>query len=201
MKNLSKLLSFVLHPLLMPTIGLFLIFTIGNHISYVPIQIKRIIYITVFVSSCLLPISITPLLFILKKVKTVYMKTKEERIWPMFISGFFFWGGYYFLSLIAAVPTFILKYILAIVITIYASLIITFFWKISIHMIGIGGLAGGILAFAYMFGVDLHFLLSLIIVASGLLGVARLYLDAHKPAQVYAGFALGFIMVFVYVIF
>lgn len=114
----------------------------------------------------------------------------------MFISGLIFFAGYYFLSLIHSVPTFVLKYISATIITIYASLIITFYWKISIHMVGIGGLAGGLLAFAFMLGLDIHLLMSLIFAVAGLIGVARLYLKAHNPAQVYAGFMLGFVMVF-----
>lgn len=200
MKQFSKLLSIVFHPLLMPSIGLFLVFNIGSHITYVPIEVKRIVYITVFVSSCLLPISIIPMLLALKQIKTIYMKSKRERIWPMFITGMLFFAGFYFLSLIPTVPAFILKYISATIIAVYASLIITFYWKISIHMVGIGGLAGGLLAFAFMLGIDLHLLMSLILTAAGLLGVARLYLDAHTPAQVYAGFMLGFAAVFTFVL-
>ena len=200
MKQFSKLLSIVFHPLLMPSIGLFLIFNIGSHITYVSIEVKRIVYITVFVSSCMLPISIIPMLLALKQIKTIYMKSRKERIWPMFITGILFFAGFYFLSLIPTVPAFILKYISATIIAVYASLIITFYWKISIHMVGIGGLAGGLLAFAFMLGIDLHLLMSLIFAVAGLLGVARLYLDAHNPAQVYAGFMLGFAAVFTFVL-
>ncbi len=200
MKQFSKLFSIVFHPLLMPSIGLFLIFNIGSHITYVPIAVKRIIYITVFVSSCLLPISIIPMLLALKQIKTIYLKSRKERVWPMFITGLFFFVGFYFLSLIPAVPAFILKYISATIIAVYASLIITFYWKISIHMVGIGGLAGGLLAFVFMLGIDLHLLMSVILAVAGLLGVARLYLDAHTPAQVYAGFMLGFAAVFTFVL-
>lgn len=199
MKNFSRFLSIIFNPLLMPTYGLFLIFSINDHILYMPMPVKKIIFITVFVSSVILPLSITPLLYILKQIQSIYMKTKKERIWPLIITGFFFFTGYYFLSLFSEVPAFILRYILATIITIYMALFITFFWKISIHMIGIGGLTGGILALAYMFGIDLHLLLSLLILIAGLLGVARLYLAAHNPAQIYAGFVLGFVVVFSFV--
>ncbi len=200
MKLFSKVLSIIFHPMLMPTIGLFLIFSIGSHITYIPLQVKRIVYVTVFASSCLLPISLMPMLLALKQIKTIYMKSKSERVWPMLITGLFFFGGYYFLSLVHAVPSFIMIYISATIITIYASLIITFYWKISIHMVGIGGLAGGLLAFAFMLGIDIHLLISLIFAVAGLVGVARLYLKAHNPAQVYAGFMLGFIFVFTFVV-
>ena len=200
MKLFSKLLSGFFHPLLMPTIGLFLIFSVSSHIIYISLQVKRIVYVTVFVSSCLLPLSLIPILLALKQIKSIYMKTKSERVWPMFIAGMFFFAGHYFLSHIYAVPVFILKYISATIITIYTSLIITFYWKISIHMVGIGGLAGGMLAFAFMLGLDIHLLMSLIFAVAGFIGVARLYLKAHNPAQVYAGFMLGFVIVFTFVV-
>jgi len=200
MKNFARFLSIIFNPLLMPTYGLFLIFRINDHISYLALPIKKVIFITVFVSSFILPLSITPLLYILKQVQSIYMKTRKERVWPLIITGFFFFTGYYFLSLFSQVPAFVLKYISATIITIYVALFITFFWKISIHMIGIGGLTGGILALAYMFGIDLHLLLSALILIAGLLGTARLYLSAHNPAQIYAGFVLGFGIVFSFVI-
>jgi len=199
MKSFSKIISVIFHPLFVPTLGLFLLFSIGDSVHYVPFQIKRIVYIAVFVSSCLLPLSVTPLLFILKKIKSMRMETRKERIWPMLITGIFFVTGYYLLSLIPVIPVLILNYIIATIITIFVALGITYFWKISVHMIGMGGLSGGLLAFSYIYGLDIHLLFSALIVVSGLLGAARLFLEAHTPAQVYSGFLLGFFIVFLFV--
>ncbi len=201
MKIFSKIISVIFHPLFVPTMGLFLIFNIGDQAAYVPLPVKRIVYTAVFVTSCILPLSITPLLLVLKRIKSLRMETKEERLWPMLITGLFFITGYYLLSFIPAIPGLILNYILATIITIFVSLAITYFWKISVHMIGMGGLTGGLLAFAYIFGLDIHVLFSLVIIVSGLLGMARLYLNVHTPAQVYAGYLLGFSIVFLFVAF
>ncbi len=127
------------------------------------------------------------------------METRQERIWPMFITGMFFITGYYLLSLIPVIPGFILNFILATIITIFVALIITYFWKISVHMIGMGGLTGGLLAFSYIFGLDIHLLFSALIIIAGLLGVARLTLNAHTLTQVCYGFLLGFFIVFIFV--
>jgi len=127
------------------------------------------------------------------------METRQERIWPMFITGMFFITGYYLLSLIPVIPGFILNFILATIITIFVALTITYFWKISIHMIGMGGLTGGLLAFAYIFNLDIHLLFSALIISAGFLGVARLYLNAHTLSQVWSGFLLGFFIVFIFV--
>ena len=199
MKIFSKIISVIFHPLFIPTFGLYLLFSLGDYAVYVPLPVKRIIYIAVFVSSCLLPLSITPLLFILKKIKSLRMETRQERLWPMFITGLFFITGYYLLSQLPAIPGLILNCILATIIVIFISLFITYFWKISIHMTGMGGLIGELLAFAYVYALDIHLLFSGLIIIAGILGVARLYLNAHTPAQVYSGFLLGFFIVFLFV--
>jgi membrane-associated phospholipid phosphatase len=124
------------------------------------------------------------------------METRRERIFPMLLAGLFFTLGYYFLQRIPSIPSFLLDYVLATLIAVFCALIVTFFWKISIHLIGLGGLAGGILAYGFKFGLDLHVLFSLVILIAGLVGVARIYLKAHSPMQVYMGFLAGFSIVF-----
>lgn len=196
MKPFSRIISTLFHPLLMPTLGLFLIFHAGSHISFMPIELRRIIYLVVFISSCLLPITLIPLFLMLKLIKSVYMENRRERIMPIFTAGFFYFLGYFLLKRIPSIPPFLESYVLATLIAVYSALIITFFWKISIHMIGIGGLTGGILALSLRFGLDLWVWFSITLVIAGLIGTARLYLKAHSPAQIYTGFATGFFLVF-----
>jgi membrane-associated phospholipid phosphatase len=70
---------------------------------------------------------------------------------------------------------------------------VTRFWKISMHMTGIGGLCGSIVLCAIVWPVDLRLLLALLFVLSGAVGSARLIVNAHTPAQVTAGFFAGFL--------
>ena len=59
-------------------------------------------------------------------------------------------------------------------------------------MISLGGMLGAFLGLSFVMMIDLTPLLLLIIFVSGLVGYARLQLNAHTPAQVYAGFVTGF---------
>ncbi len=196
MRTLSKTLSTILHPMLIPTLGLFLIFNIGGHFSYLPIEHKRIIYLIVFVSTCMLPLVLMPLFLLLGVIKSIYMEERRERILPTVFTGMFFCLGYYFLSRIPIVPSFIQSFMLATIIAISLALLITLFWKVSMHMIGIGGLTGALLALSFRFGIDIWLLFSMALVLAGALGSARLYLNAHTPAQVHVGFLLGGLVVF-----
>ena len=67
---------------------------------------------------------------------------------------------------------------------------INLFWKISIHMMGIGGFTGMMLTMASLYKTDLTWVYIGIITA-GLVGFSRLQMNAHSIKQVALGFVLG----------
>jgi membrane-associated phospholipid phosphatase len=78
------------------------------------------------------------------------------------------------------------------------AIVVTFWWKISAHMFGVGGLMGGVMAVShYVEHVNPHYLIMALFLISGLVGSSRLLLKKHTPAQVYTGFLLGFTVSFI----
>ena len=71
------------------------------------------------------------------------------------------------------------------------ALVITSRWKISVHMLGIGGLIGAIIGISQRFQFDHSMILVALILFAGLIGYARLKTNSHNYRQVYAGFILG----------
>ncbi|GAO28380.1 hypothetical protein [Geofilum rubicundum] len=195
MKLFSKIVSILFHPMLMPTLGVFVIFQAGTHVSFMPFEAKRIIYITVFLTTCLLPLSLLPLLYQFGVIKSFQMESARERVLPVFFTGFFYYMGYLLLKKLG-VSGVIGSFMLASLVAVLSAVVVTLFWKISLHTIGIGGVAGAVMALAFRFGIDLTLLIFLLFLASGITASARLYLGAHQPAQVYAGFLWGFLIVF-----
>lgn len=63
-------------------------------------------------------------------------------------------------------------------------------------MIGVGALVGGIIALSFFMSINFYILLPVTVLIGGLTGWARLKLNAHTPAQVYAGFMLGAVVIF-----
>jgi membrane-associated phospholipid phosphatase len=180
--------------MLMPTLGLFLILQSGTHLSFLPFELKRLIYIIVLSSSCLLPVSLLPLFLQFKVINSFRMETARERVWPLLFSGIFFLFGY-FLLMRLQVPSLILTFLLASLVAVILALLISLFWKISLHMLAVGGVTAVLLGIAFRFGINLMVPVSFMILVSGLVGTARLYLGAHSPAQVYAGYFTGFVVV------
>lgn len=193
-KKIASALSLVLHPLLMPTLGLLVIFSTQSHITFIPFEYRRLIVIIVLVSTCILPLSIMPLLLQLRIIKSMQMETARERLVPLLSTAAFFMIGYFFLKKFNP-PTFITLFYLGTLLAVLLSLFISFFWKISIHMLGIGGLLGALLAIWLNYGITTHLWMLAVLVAAGLIGSSRLLLGAHNPKQVYAGFMLGVVVV------
>ncbi len=77
--------------------------------------------------------------------------------------------------------------------------IVSQFWKISFHAIGMGGLLGLLFIIwikkFFLLSEELAWIVPLVVLFSGLVGTARLYLNAHTPAQLYVGYLVGFISI------
>jgi len=191
---ISKIITYLFHPLLMPTYALIIMFNSNTHYSYMPFEAQRLIYILVFSTTFLLPVSIIPFLINLKIVSNFNLEKSGERIIPLAITGLFYYFSYYIISrLPVSTLVFIKTMILASLILITLNLLITIKWKISAHLIGIGGLLASMFFYAVYFVANFSTLLIILCIIAGLVGYARLYLQAHTPAQVYTGFLLGFI--------
>lgn len=195
MRLLSKVISVLFHPMLMPVFGVFLIFNSGHHVAFMPLEAKRVVYLMVGLTTCILPLSLLPLLYQFGAIKSFQMETPRERLWPVLFTALFYYMGYLLLKRMG-LSGMLATFMLSTLATLLIALVITLFWKISLHTIGIAGVAGALAALGLRYGLDVSGWLALLVVAGGLTASARLALGAHTPAQVYAGYALGFLLVF-----
>jgi len=200
-KLIAKIISIVFNPLLMPTYGLLILLNSDTYFAMLPFQAKKVIFIIVFITTCLLPLAFLPLFMYQNLLKSFEMETIKERIVPFATIGILYFIGYLIMYQMD-VPSTLANILLAGTITIFIGLLITLKWKISAHMAGIGALTGAILAFSYILETNfIIFLLGAIFIA-GLLGTSRLILKHHTPTQIYAGFGLGLtVLVLTFVFF
>ena len=72
---------------------------------------------------------------------------------------------------------------------------ISFFWKMSAHMTGLGGLLSVVFVLGSEFPTfKVLYPLLVALVLCGLVASSRLLLQAHKPVEVYAGWLMGFMI-------
>jgi len=105
---------------------------------------------------------------------------------------FYFWA-YYVSRSIEAVPPAFLQWMLGVFLCGCAAEFTNIFKKISLHMIGMGGLVAFM---AWQQATDAHWptwWVPMALLLAGLVGTARLLKNAHAPSEVYAGFLAGII--------
>lgn len=192
MNALSRVISYLFHPLLMPLYATAILFNTNNYLAFaITPAVQKIIYLIVFATTYLLP-SLTAMLLLRKgKIQSLQMEQLRERNIPFLITAIYFASCFYLLQKIPMAR--VLGYaMLGASMAIFISFLINLKWKISVHMVGIGGLIG----LLYVFSQQMHFnfLVPIIFFAivAGALGTSRLVMSAHVPSQIYAGFLLGF---------
>lgn len=199
--TVAKVLSVIFHPLLMPLLGVVFIFYSNSYVSYLPGDVKRIILLVIAANTLGLPLLMMPLFIQFGAVKSLAMESSKERVLPLAFTLIPYVLSVYFLVKLP-IPFVIAAFMLGASLIIASCMIISYWWKISIHLVGVGGMVGFIIAFSVRLYTDVLPYLLIAILIAGLLASARLYAKAHRPAQVYAGFILGFlIMMLVILIF
>lgn len=195
MKVFANLISFLFHPLLMVTYGVVLALTF-TFLAIYPLNMKLLIAGGVFVST-----AVIPGLFIFLLVKNgaavdIELSNRKERLVPylIFITSILVCVFFLYKMLM---PFWLLAMLMGACVALVIALVINFYWKISAHAIGIGGLLGGIMGVARIHMINPYWAFISVFVIAGLVATSRIFLKRHTPMQVYAGFSLGFICTFV----
>ena len=178
----------------MPSLGFLVLFNSGTYLSYLPFEVKKHILVIVVLCTIIIPLTMIPFFMYQKLIVNIEMNTTRERSIPL-MAGLVLYFFCYVLLRRFPIPTPYHAFVFGSAVAVLCTLIISFKWKISAHMTGIGGLAGLVFFLIWSLQIDLQFILILTIVAAGLIGSARLQMKAHDPAQVYTGFMTGLVSV------
>ena len=191
MIRLAQVISILGHPLFMPLYAFSLLIYTNPYINImVPKASKYFTFLILVVFTIILPILTAFVFKLFGLIDSLFMKTAEERRWPFLLTLIWYYIGFQLLTKIYVPQSFLLIMIGAIS-AIGVALVISSRWKISIHMLGIGGVIGAILGISQRFQFDHSILLISLILFAGLIGYARLKTNSHDYKQVYAGFILG----------
>ena len=193
MKRFSLFVSVLFHPLLMATYGCLLLlfgirFTVYDYLT--SFETKWRISTIVFIFSFVFPVANIYILYRLKRIPALTLSNQRDRTFPYIMTSLFYFGLFYLLmdiNIWATIKLFIAGAGLAILLT----AIINMKYKISAHMVGLGGLLGALISVSYLIRFDMTMYYIPVIIVAGTVGAARLILQEHRPSQIYAGFILG----------
>lgn len=175
----------------MPLLGVLFYFNTAPR--HIPEPVMKAKSFSLAILTIILPLLTHSLLKTLKKVDSIYLEDVKQRIIPLavnalimlliltrvlpaseFIELYYFFAGILFSTLICLILA-ILRF------------------KVSMHMIGLGGILMFIVALSIHFKINMIGALAFIILVSGAVATSRLHLHAHTKTEVLFGFLIGVI--------
>jgi len=190
-KKFAFAVSVIFQPIFVPLYSLIILFNANTYITYaVQPEIKKFIFLVTVLNTIILPIGVFYYFYRAKLIQSLHMHTAKERSLP-FLSTLVFHMSTFYLFTKVPMPDLFQNLVLGAAISVTAAFIINLKWKVSIHMLGMGGIVGTIIGLILRYQVDAMPLVMALVLVSGIVGFARLKLNAHTPLQVYVGFVLG----------
>lgn len=201
MQLIARIASVLFHPLLMCSYGTALFF-FGFHGTVIdlimPLRLKLVLLSMIFAFTFLLPCINIFILYKLKRISSLSIGEQKERTFPYIVTSCFYFGLFYLFKDLSILPH-IKMLILGAGLAIFFTALINRAFKISAHMVGVGGLLSAVIIVAFSLHFNGVYYVAGILLLAGFIGSCRLYLKAHEPMQVYSGFFLGFLsQVFVF---
>lgn len=202
-----QLLSMLLHPLMMMSYVLGLLFWVNPLLfGSMDALSAQILFITILASTFLIPGVAILMMKTLGLIPSLHMPDRRDRIAPLIACGIFYIWIFRNMLDNPTVPDAYRIFSLGVCITLSLCFFINLFNKISLHAAGMGGvwmmsiliyllfspdelplLAGS--SYTIMAGPLVPVLIATL--TAGLVGSARLYLKAHTPQELAGGYFMG----------
>ncbi len=196
----AKWISGVFHPLVMPLATLVMVFALDPYLQALP-EVFMYMGVVVLVNTLAPAVSI----WVLHRrgyLSDLDIRNRKERALPFIIVLAYFIMTYALLVLSPAlfIPLVYLDMWMGLMASIGLALLITRWFKISMHMLAQGGVLGTVMAVQAMQMVPAWTLNGVLVVIAGWVGFARIDMGVHRHIEVYTGYLLGFIVCFCVVV-
>ncbi len=192
-------ISAIFHPLLLVTFATMILLYSQNYVIAIRPESKWTIIFVIFLLTFCVPFLSVLIFYFSGNISDWRLTNKADRFFPFLFTTIFYAISAYFFTY--KFPLGILPHISNFLWSVSTCLllvtIITHYWQISAHGVGMGGLLGFFVGIQMMTpSQDWQFWIKMIVFLLGLVLTARLYLEAHTPNQVWFGAGLGFVVCF-----
>ena len=191
-KYIAHLLSYVLHPLFIPTyFFLFLMQVlpfefVGISEWQLNMRLFSVAWLTAF-----FPAFAVFLLWRLKLSDSIFLRTQKERIIPYVITMFFYWWMYYLSRNFTDQPIALKFFYLGIFVASAIGMTVNNFMKVSLHAMGIAGLTTAVILVSVFYPVNNAVWVLLAVLLTALVISARLVVSDHTKKELIVGLFIG----------
>ena len=191
-KYVAHLLSYVLHPLFIPTyFFLFLMQVLPfEFVGITEWQLKMRLFSVAWLTA-FFPAFAVFLLWRLKLSDSIFLRTQKERIIPYVITMFFYWWMYYLSRNFTDQPIALKFFYLGIFVASAIGMTVNNFMKVSLHAMGIAGLTTSVILVSVFYPVNNAVWVLLAILLTALVISARLVVSDHTKKELIVGLLIG----------
>lgn len=191
-KYVAHLLSYVLHPLFIPTyFFLFLMQVLPfEFVGISEWQLKMRLFSVAWLTA-FFPAFAVFLLWRLKLSDSIFLRTQKERIIPYVITMFFYWWMYYLSRNFTDQPIALKFFYLGIFVATAIGMTVNNFMKVSLHAMGIAGLTMAVILVSIFYPVNNAVWVLLAILLTALVISARLIVSDHTKKELIVGLFIG----------
>lgn len=196
--RIAKALSMLFMPLYAPLwvfVGLFLF----TYMRLLPWGYKMFVLCLVFFFTVFVPTVGITLVRWLKKWTRRELSYREHRHMPYFVALLSYTSCLVIMAKMNVAMCF-RGVVLAALVSQIICVVVNVWWKVSTHMVGMGGLVGALNAFSILFYYNPVWPFCALLLLSGVLGTSRIVLRQHSLAQVLVGFCIGYVCAMAFIL-
>lgn len=200
MKKFSEVISFLFQPIFTGLYCCLIMLATTDHFNSYNALGKTVFFSIIAMFTIVVPLLIILIAYRMGKISDLGMTERSQRT-PIYLATITSNLVAIFL-VFKVVQDYIFAYFM--VFALFSVAIVTFinlFWKISSHTCGVGIISSFVIYLAMLFDYDYVYLFSLVVLVSGIVAFARLYLNRHTLAQVFAGYFAGLVPLVVATVF
>jgi len=192
LKLLAHLVSYVLHPLFIPTYFFLYLMQVlpFEFVGITDWQLKMRLFSVAWLTA-FFPAFAVFLLWRLKLSDSIFLRTQKERIIPYVITMFFYWWMYYLSRNFTDQPIALKFFYLGIFVASAIGMTVNNFMKVSLHAMGIAGLATAIILVSVFYPVNNAIWVLLAVLLTALVISARLVVSDHSKKELIVGLFIG----------
>ena len=191
-KYIAHLLSYVFHPLFIPTYFFLYLMQVlpFEFVGITDWQLKMRLFSVAWLTA-FFPAFAVFLLWRLKLSDSIFLRTQKERIIPYVITMFFYWWMYYLSRNFTDQPIALKFFYLGIFVASAIGMTVNNFMKVSLHAMGIAGISTSIILVSIFYPITNAIWVPLAIVLTALVVSARLVVSDHSKKELVVGLFIG----------
>lgn len=191
-KFIAKIISYIFHPVFVPVyMILFMLYIHPYLFAGTSDMNKGLTVVRAFLMYTFFPVIGTLLLKALDFIPSIHLKTQKDRIIPLVMCGIWYFWVYYIWRNLPEYPPQVVKFNLAIWISVSLALMANIIMKISLHTISMGVMLAFIFLLAFSEPLNYGLYIAIALLITGVVCTARFIDSDHSPKEIYAGLALG----------